>query len=62
MKNGLSGAISKTIGQCLIYKLKYQYVAGFIVYRGKTDPKMIEYDELFYEMIGKLGIPLLIRK
>ncbi len=61
MKSGFTSAITNTIGQCLIYKLKYAYVIGFIVYRGSANPKLNEYDAPFYDMIEKLGFPLLIR-
>ena len=61
-KRGLPGAISSTIGQCLIYKLKYPYVAGFLIYRGPTNPKLNEYDAPFHGMIKRLGFPLVIRR
>lgn len=60
-KRGLTSAITSSIGQCLIYKLKYPYVVGFLIYRGPTDPKLNEYDAPFYDMIERLGFPLLIR-
>ncbi len=61
-KKSLPSAISSTLGQCLVYKLKYKYVIGFIVYIGsKLNVKFTEYNEAFWEMISGLDIPLIIR-
>jgi hypothetical protein len=60
-KKSLAGAISGTIGQCLIYKLKYKYVMGFIKNQARTDPKYCEFDTKFEDMLNRLGFPLIVR-
>ena len=60
-QKSLAGAISGTIGQCLIYKLKYNYVIGFIKNQAKTDPNYNEFDTKFEHMLNELNFPLIIR-
>jgi hypothetical protein len=60
-KKSLASAISGTIGQCLIYKLKYEHVVGFIKNQAKVDPRYAEYNEEFWKMMKTLKIPLIIR-
>jgi hypothetical protein len=60
-KKSLAGALSGTIGQCLIYKLKYKYVIGFIKNQARTDPRCNEFDAQFEEMLNGLEFPLIIR-
>jgi len=57
----LATAISGTLGQCLIYKLKYEYVIGFIKSQVRVYPQYNEFDKQFEEMLEKLGFPLIIR-
>jgi hypothetical protein len=58
----LPAAISSTLGQCLIYKLKYDHVIGFIFYNGKKmNAKFNDYNEPFWEMVSGLDIALIIR-
>jgi hypothetical protein len=60
-KDSLAGALTGTIGQCLIYKLKYKYVIGFIKNQARTDPRCNEFDAKFEEMLNRLEFPLIIR-
>ena len=60
-KDSLATAISATIGQCLLYKLKYKYVIGFIRNQRKINPQCNEFDEQFEEMLENLEFPLIIR-
>jgi len=57
----LTTAISETLGQCLLYKLKYKYVIGFIVNQVAGDAQYNEYDKQFEEMLKGLEFPLIIR-
>ena len=43
-KKSLPAALALLIGQCLIYKLKYRSVIGFILHRGPINPNYNEYD------------------
>jgi hypothetical protein len=60
-RKSLATAISETLGQCLIYKLKYDYVIGFIKNRVRFYLQYNEFDKQFEEMLEKLGFPLIIR-
>jgi hypothetical protein len=60
-ERSLPKSISATIGQCIIYKLKYPYVIGFIANQAKMDPRYDEYNKQFEGMLNKLELPLVIR-
>jgi hypothetical protein len=60
-QKSLAGAISGTIGQCLIYKLKYKYVIGFIKNQARINPHYNEFDARFEEMLNRMEFPLIIR-
>lgn len=58
----LPGALSSALGQCMIYKLKYEYVMAFIVHKGPTlNSRYNEYNNAFWELVSKHGIPMIIR-
>lgn len=61
VRKSLATAVSATIGQCLIYKLKYKYVIGFIRSQVRIYPQYNEFDKQFEEMLKTLGFPLIIR-
>jgi hypothetical protein len=60
-KRSLAAAISGTIGQCMIYTLKYQHVVGFRKNQVTTYQQNNEYDEQFEKMLHRLKLPLIIR-
>jgi hypothetical protein len=60
-RKSLATAVSATIGQCLLYKLKYKYVIGFIRNQGRINSQYNEFDEQFEEMLKRLEFPLIIR-
>jgi hypothetical protein len=57
----LAPAVSATIGQCLIYKLKYKYVIGFIRNQARINPQFNEFDRQLEDTLNRLGFPLIIR-
>jgi len=61
VKKSLATAVSATIGQCLLYKLKYKYVIGFIKNQVRINSQYNEFDEQFKEMLRRLEFPLIIR-
>lgn len=60
-KKSLPNALSSLLGQCLIYKLKYKFVIGFILHRGSTNSNYEEYDHKFWTMIEELDLSIIIR-
>ena len=61
VRKSLATAVSSAIGQCLIYKLKYEYVIGFIRNQVQTYPKYNEFNEQFWQMLERLKLELIIR-
>jgi len=60
-KKSLAAAISGTIGQCILYKLKYEHALGFIKNQARTSPQYNEYDGKLRDMLNGLKVPLIIR-
>ena len=60
-QKSFAASISTTIGQCMIYKLKYPHVLGFIKNQKKTYYRNDEYDQEFERMLNRLKLPLIIR-
>ncbi len=56
-----SKAFAETIGQCLIYRLLYPQVIGFVLRDGATEPEPLEDEARLREMLAKCGIDLVIR-
>lgn len=61
VRKSLATAVSATIGQCLIYKLKYEYVIGFIRNQARINPQYNEFDRQLEDTLNRLGFPLIIR-
>jgi hypothetical protein len=57
-----SKAIAETIGQSLIYRLRYTTVVAFILHAGKYSAKLEDYDEQMRERLRSIGIELLLRR
>ena len=61
VRKSLATAVSATIGQCQIYKLKYKHVIGFISNQVRINPHYNEFDKQFEEMLKRLEFSLIIR-
>ena len=56
LAKSLPGNLTDALGKCMIYKLKYKYVIGFL--DARTAPKeswRYEYDDAFWKMVADLA-------
>jgi len=56
-----SSAIAETIGQCLIYRLRYPRVIGFVLRDGAAEPKPLKDEARLREMLANNGIDVVMR-
>jgi len=57
-----SSRISETLGQALIYKLRYPHVIAMIVHYGNYDLKLSDKDNEMKSLLKDFGIDLVLRR
>ena len=57
-----SKAIAETLGQTLIYRLRYNAVIAFILHEGVYNRRLCEHDERSEERLARNGIQLVLRR
>src|SRR5437588_51314 len=57
-----SKAIAETIGQSLIYTLRYSSVVAFILHAGKHNANLADYDDHMQQRLRSNGVQLVVRK
>src|SRR5262245_30937062 len=54
--------ISETIGQCMIYALRYDRVVAFVLHHGLYNPSLTEDDDRFLRLLADNRVDLVLRR
>ena len=64
VRRGLSASksLAETIGQSLIYRLRYTRVIAFVLHDGKDDSRLNDHTDTLRELLNQNSITLIVRK